>query len=220
MQPQDLLAVEHETLSSISYIVLVGMVIAGSLIALIIRSFFSDRKLRYTANTINEFVKNQSEVNKSQLSFNAQVSSAIMLLTQDRISECSLGQVKVLSRCVIDSYLSDIIYGTMSVIDKNQLNKRPIVEKRAEGMVDNAVKSAVSYMDIFMFNGKTLTFMLNQESWRNKTVSMVMETVYTNEDRLLYLFREISTLKETLSNEYYENLKKCFNENILVQTNN
>lgn len=220
MQPQDLLAVEHETLSSISYIVLVGMVIAGSLIALIIRSFFSDRKLRYTANTINEFVKNQSEVNKSQLSFNAQVSSAIMLLTQDRISECSLGQVKVLSRCVIDSYLSDIIYGTMSVIEKNQLNKRPIVERRAEGMVDNAVKSAVSYMDLFLFNGKTLTAMLNQESWKTKTVSMVMDTVYTNEDRLLYLYREISTLKETLSNEYYDNLKKCFNENILVQTNN
>lgn len=220
MQPQDLLQVEHETLSSISYIVLVGMVIAGSLIALIIRSFFSDRKLRYTANTINEFIRNQSEFNQCQTKFNAQVSSAIMLLTQDRVSECSLGQVKVLSRCVIDSYLSDIIYGTMSVIEKNQLNKRSIVEKRAEGMVDNAVKSAASYMDIFLFNGKTLTTMLNQESWKVKTVQTVMDTIYTNEDRLLYLYREISTLKDTLSNEYYENLKKVYNENILIQTNN
>ena len=47
-----------------------------------------------------------------------------------------------------------------------------------------------------------------------------MDTIYTNEDRLLYLYREISTLKDTLSNEYYENLKKVYNENILIQTNN
>lgn len=206
LEYKELANVSHETLTSNGYVLLVGMIIAGSLIALFVRSFFSDRKLRYATSSITEFIHNQSEVNRNQVSFNAQVSSAIMLLTQDRISECSPGQVKILSKCVIDSLIIDIIYGTMDVVSKNHLKEKQVVKRRVENMACNAIKNASSYMDMFIYNGKTMAALVDQDMWFKQTVDMVMESIYA-EDKLMYLSRETVTLRNTLSLDYYEKMK-------------
>lgn len=196
----DLPNVNHEQLSELSYLILVGILLLGAIITLLIKSYFSDRKLRYTTSNINEFIKNQSTIN-------AQISSAIMMLSRDRICECTYGQVKVVSHNIIDAYLLDVITGTVDAVSKNQLNKRTIVERRVDTMIDNAMKVSMSYLDSFIYAGRPLTAMVNQERWECLTKTIVMDSIYSGDDYLFYLHREILSLKDTLRNDYYETLK-------------
>lgn len=196
--------IEHAPLSEYGYIMVIAMVILASIITLIIRTVSSDRKMRFSQRSIDEFIKAQTPIN-------AQLSQAIVLLTRDRISECTLSQVKILSRSVIDSFLMDITYGIMDVIDKNQLHKKNVVVNRIDVMVGNAVKCAISYSDNFIYEGKPLSFMIDECLWVDATKQLSMEVVYTEMDKLLLLHREAKELKETLSNNFYDNLKNKFN---------
>lgn len=206
----DITKISHQPLGEMSYLILVGLIIIASLLTLIIKSYYSDRKLRFTTTNISEFIKVQTE-------FNSSMSSIIILLTRDKISECSLGQVKIISQCVIDAFLTDVIYGVMDIITKNQLHKKAMVDNRIDIMVDNAVKCASSYLDLFVYNGKSLTYMIDQNQWKCKTVQVCKDTIYTEQEKLKYLFLELQSLKKTLRNDYYERLKHKFSENTISQ---
>lgn len=200
LQILDPTKVAHQPLGEWSYVVMVITLCFFGIVSLFIKGMFENKRQRQGQENLNQFIYNQKDIN-------AQISQAIMLLSRDRVSELNSSQVKIISRCIIDAFLTDIMQGIMDVIEKNNLDKKDLVARRIDTMVSNSVKSAISYADSFLYEGRAISTMIDENLWMKTCKELSGEIVYTEMDRLKLLSKEIKEIKETLSNDFYTNLK-------------
>lgn len=202
MQLDQITSVSHEALSERGYLILSAMVILSGIIMLIIRSIFSDRKVKRQGIALDLYIQKQSLINNS-------IATSIVLLTSEKIAESTFTQVKILSHCIIDTYLLNVSDGVLDILDKNNLTNRKLIDNRIETMVNEMTRLACSQFDTFIYSGMPLTSMINPSEWKISATKICADTIFNNHDnKMVYLHRELNTLKITLRNNFYETLKE------------